>query len=102
MTDYQRQEEYFELIDRLLQCPNGKEPEVLEGSLHLIDQAFIKTLIQVATAMAHDDNQQSAEFLMFIARELSKQLGFYPDVNNSSSKQEVDPSLAQESYSNLI
>lgn len=97
MTDNQRQDEYFELIDRLLQCPNGKEPEVLEGSFHLVDQEFIKTLIQVATAMAHDDNQQSAQFLMFIARELSKQLGFYPDLKNSSSNQEVDSYLVQES-----
>ncbi|QDZ38827.1 hypothetical protein FRE64_02070 [Euhalothece natronophila Z-M001] len=97
MTDNQRQDEYFELIDRLLQCPNGKEPEVLEGSFHLVDQEFIKTLIQVATAMAHDDNQQSAQFLMFIARELSKQLGFYPDFNNSSSNQEVDSSVSTDS-----
>lgn len=85
MTNHQRQEEYYELIDRLLHCPNGKEPEVLDSRSDLLDQDFIKTLIQVATAMAHDDNQEASQFLMFIARELSKQLGFYPDFATPSS-----------------
>ncbi|AFZ43942.1 hypothetical protein PCC7418_1773 [Halothece sp. PCC 7418] len=85
MANNQRQEEYFELIDRLLHCPNGKEPEVLDSRSDLLDQDFIKTLIQVATAMAHDDNQEASQFLMFIARELSKQLGFYPDFATPSS-----------------
>ncbi len=88
MTDNQRQEEYFELIDRLLHCPNGKEPEVLDSRSDLLDQDFIKTLIQVATAMAHGNNQEASQFLMFIARELSKQLGFYPELANQSSPQE--------------
>lgn len=85
MTNHQRQEEYYELIDRLLHCPNGKEPDVLDSRSDLLDQDFIKTLIQVATAMAHDDNQEASQFLMFIARELSKQLGFYPDFATPSS-----------------
>lgn len=88
MTDNQRQEEYFELIDRLLHCPNGKEPEVLDSRSDLLDQDFIKTLIQVATAMAHGNNQEASQFLMFIARELSKQLGFYPEFASQSSPQE--------------
>ncbi len=88
MTDNQRQEEYFELIDRLLHCPNGKEPEVLDSRIDLLDQDFIKTLIQVATSMAHENNQEASQFLMFIARELSKQLGFYPEFASQSSDQE--------------
>jgi hypothetical protein len=84
MTNTQRQQEYFELIDRLLRCPNGKEPEVLNGSAHLIDENFIRTLIQAATAMAHENNQESAQFLIFIARELAKQLGLYPEFATES------------------
>ncbi|MDR9405303.1 MAG: hypothetical protein RI580_17940 [Halothece sp. Uz-M2-17] len=83
MTNHQRQEEYFELIDRLLHCPNGKEPDVLDSRSDLLDKDFIKTLIQVATAMAHENNQEASQFLMFIARELSKQLGFYGNVQTS-------------------
>lgn len=87
MTENQRQKEYFELIDRLLHCPNGKEPEVLDSRRDLLDQDFIKTLIQVATVMAHENNQEASQFLMFIARELSRQLGFYPEFTRQSSPQ---------------
>ena len=85
MVDNQRQEEYFELIDRLLKCPNGQEPDVLDSRPDLLDENFIKTLMQVATAMAHDNNQEAAQFLIFIARELAKQLGFYPEVSAKSA-----------------
>lgn len=75
----QRTEQYLDLISKLLQCPNGKEPEVLDEHLDLIDQGFVSMLMQVATNFAHENNPEGAKFLIFIARELSKQLGLYPD-----------------------
>ena len=81
MTNNERQEEYFKLIDRLLRCPNGKEPEVLDASADLIDANLIKTIMQVATIMAHEDNQEGSKFLIFIARQLAKQLGLYPELS---------------------
>ena len=54
MTNNERQEEYFKLIDRLLRCPNGKEPEVLDASAELIDADLVRTIMQVATIMAHE------------------------------------------------
>ena len=84
MTENQRQEEYFKLIDRLLRCPNGKEPEVLDASADLIDENLIKTIMQVATIMAHENNQESSKFLIFIARQLAKQLGLYPELSTET------------------
>ena len=84
MTTNQRQQEYYQLIDRLLRCPNGKEPEVLDASADLIDENLIKTIMQVATIMAHENNQESSKFLIFIARQLSKQLGLYPELSPNS------------------
>jgi hypothetical protein len=84
MTTNQRQQEYFKLIDRLLRCPNGKEPEVLDSSADLIDENFIRTIMQVATMMAHENNQEGSKFLIFIARQLSKQLGLYPKLSTTS------------------
>jgi hypothetical protein len=69
-----RQERYFNLIDQLLKCPNGQEPEILDGQPDLLDEGLVKTLMQVATMMAHQDNQEAAKFLIFIARQLSKEL----------------------------
>ncbi|TVP62852.1 MAG: hypothetical protein EA343_09975 [Nodularia sp. (in: Bacteria)] len=82
MTE-ERQIQYFDLIDKLLKCPNGQEPEVLEAQPELIDAAFVETMLQVATSFAHGDNQEGAQFLFFVARELAKQLGLYPEVPNS-------------------
>ncbi len=86
-TDNQRQQEYFQLIDRLLRCPNGKEPEVLDASTDLIDEKFIRTIMQVATMMAHENNQEGSKFLIFIARQLSKELGLYPELSTETSEQ---------------
>lgn len=81
-----KQEEYFKLIDRLLRCPNGKEPEILDASADLIDENLIRTIMQVATIMAHENNQEGSKFLIFIARQLAKQLGLYPDLSAETEK----------------
>lgn len=73
-----RQEHYFDLIDRLLNCPNGTEPEVLDGSPELLDAGLVQALVQVASYFAHQDKTDSAQFLIFIAKNLAKQLGLYP------------------------
>ena len=73
-----RQTLYFGLIDRLLACPNGEEPEILNAQPDLLDAGFVQTLMQTASYFAHQDNPDAARFLIFIARELSHQLGLYP------------------------
>ncbi|MGK7951546.1 MAG: hypothetical protein AB4368_22860 [Xenococcaceae cyanobacterium] len=83
-TDNQRQEEYFKLIDRLLRCPNGKEPEILDASADLIDENLIRTIMQVATIMAHENNQEGSKFLIFIARQLARELGLYPELSTEA------------------
>jgi hypothetical protein len=79
MTE-QRQDLYLDLIDRLLKCPNGQEPEVLEAYPELLDAGFVQTLVRVATLFAHEDNQDASRFLVHVARQLAKQLGLYPQV----------------------
>lgn len=75
------QDRYFDLIDQLMKCPNGQEPAVLDSQPDLLDEGFVKTLMQVATMMAHKDNQDGAKFLIFLARQLSQELGLYPQVS---------------------
>ncbi len=83
MTTQNPKEEYFKLIDRLLNCPSGTEPEVLDANPELIDETLIRTIMQVATVMAHENNQEGSKFLIFIARELARQLGLYPELSKS-------------------
>ncbi len=73
-----RQTRYFELIDQLLACPNGSEPDILNREPDLLDAGFVQALMQTASYFAHQDNPDAARFLVFIARELAHQLGLYP------------------------
>jgi hypothetical protein len=75
-------QDYFELIDKLLACPNGQEPDIIRDNQSLIDADFIKAALKVATIFAHEGNQEGAQFLVHIAREISKELGYYPNVEN--------------------
>ena len=81
----ERQEQYFELIDKLVNCPNGKEPDVLDENIELVDAGFISALMEVGQAQIHHGNQDGAKFLFHVARELAKQLGVYPDPNASQA-----------------
>jgi hypothetical protein len=87
MTD-ERQTQYFNLIDELLQCPNGQEPEVLEAKPELIDSGLVQSILQVATMFAHQGNQDGAQFLFFVAKQLAKELGLYPEVSDQVVTQE--------------
>ncbi|KAM3095638.1 hypothetical protein ACKFKF_24275 [Phormidesmis sp. 146-12] len=75
-----RQDQYFNLIDQLLKCPSGQEPQILDNQPDLLDAGLVKALMQVAMMMAHQDNQDAAKFLIHVARQLSKELGLYPQV----------------------
>ena len=79
-----RQALYLNLIEQLFSCPNGQEPEVLDNHVDLIDEGLIKSMMQVATMMAHENNADGAKFLIHVARELSIQLGLYPELNKEA------------------
>lgn len=66
------------LIDQLLHCPNGQEPAILDNHQDLVDAGLVQMITQVAAYFAHNDNQDAAKFLVYVARELAKQLGLYP------------------------
>ncbi|MBD2339839.1 hypothetical protein H6G64_22980 [Calothrix sp. FACHB-156] len=88
MTE-ERQLLYFDLIDQLLRCPNGQEPEILEANPELIDSDFVYAVLKVATVFAHEGNQDGAQFLFFIGRQLAKQLGLYPETEAANSETQV-------------
>lgn len=78
MTE-QREDFYMQVINQLLECPNGQEPEVLDNNLELIDAGLVQTMTKVAAYFAHHDNPDGAKFLVHVARELAIQLGLYPE-----------------------
>ncbi len=74
----QRQDQYLKLIEALLACPNGQEPDILDAQSDLIDASLVQALVKVGTMMAHQENQDGARFLFHVARELAIQLNLYP------------------------
>lgn len=82
-----RQTLYMELIDQLLHCPNGQEPEILDAHIDLVDAGLVQAMSQVAAYCAHHDNQDAAQFLVHVARELARQLGLYPEMPTPATEQ---------------
>lgn len=76
----ERQDAYLNLIERVLTCPNGQEPEVLSSCSDLIDAGFVQMLIQISASMAREGDEDTANFLVQLARLLGKSLGLSPDV----------------------
>lgn len=75
----EREDLYMGVINQLLACPNGQEPEVLDNNLELVDAGLVQTMTKVAAYFAHHDNPDGAKFLIHVARELALQLGLYPE-----------------------
>jgi hypothetical protein len=76
----ERQEAYLDLIERVLSCPNGQAPEVLSSCSDLIDAGFVQMLIEVSASMASAGNEDTADFLVQLARSLGKSLDLSPDL----------------------
>ncbi len=80
MMEETQQTPYIRLIEALLRCPNGQEPDVLDAHPDLLNADLVQVMMQVASGFAHNDNPDAARFLVHVARELAKQLGMYPQV----------------------
>ena len=76
----ERQEAYLNLIERVLSCPTGQAPEVLSSCSDLIDAGFVQMLIEVSASMAYAGNEDTADFLVQLARSLAKSLGLSLDL----------------------
>lgn len=85
MMEELQQNPYIRLIEQLLQCPNGQEPEVLDAHPELLNADLVQIMVQVASGFAHNDNPDAARFLVHVARELAKQLGLYPQTITEKS-----------------
>lgn len=75
-----RQDAYLNLIERVLTCPKGQEPEILGENPELIDAGLVQMLLQVSAAFAHDGDEDAANFLVQLARLLAKSLGLRPEI----------------------
>ncbi len=75
----ERQTAYANLIQTLLQCPNGEEYRILAAHPDLVDEGLVMALVDTAEIIAdnHDtDNIATMQWLVYFAEQLAGKLGF--------------------------
>ncbi|MCU0546744.1 MAG: hypothetical protein MUE44_32035 [Oscillatoriaceae cyanobacterium Prado104] len=75
----ERQEAYLNLIERVLTCPHGQEPEILKASSDLVDAGFVAMLIKISASMASEGDEYTAKFLEKLACLLAKSVKVPPE-----------------------
>ena len=68
----QRVQAYAQLIDRLLNCPNGQESEILQQNSELVDEGFFQIASLYAQHLREEGKEQAANFLVDLIHQLSK------------------------------
>ena len=58
--DEQRLAAYLELIQALLECPNGEEDDILNAHRELVDADFVQVMEAEAENMAAEGNSNAA------------------------------------------
>ena len=86
--DENRIQDYLNLIQQLLNCPSGEEPEILQANSDLLDLGFLQVCEGVAAQFAEEGNENAANFLRNLASQLGKFLGKNEDVDDDKSEDE--------------
>ena len=60
--DEERLQAYVSLIQDLLNCPSGKEPEVLNSHQDLVDGGLVQVMQQVAEWLVQEGNKDNGGF----------------------------------------
>ncbi|MEQ9486620.1 MAG: tetratricopeptide repeat protein [Coleofasciculus sp. F4-SAH-05] len=75
--DEQRMTAYINLIESLLNCPNGEKFSLLQANAELVDEEFVQVMKAVAAQMAEAGNENAAKWLLALAAKLAEMLGSY-------------------------
>ncbi|WP_293124043.1 tetratricopeptide repeat protein [Microcoleus sp. bin38.metabat.b11b12b14.051] len=70
-----RRASYYQLILKVLECPNGKESQILNLQSELLDPGLLSTIIVVAKNFDESGNQDAVNFLNDLALQLGEFLG---------------------------
>ncbi|MEH2314414.1 MAG: hypothetical protein V7K35_24130 [Nostoc sp.] len=69
----QRPQDYYQLIESLLNCPNGEESEILAANTELVDAGFLQVLAAVADDFAQQGEENTANWLRNLATYLTSE-----------------------------
>ncbi len=69
----QRLQAYNQLIQTLLDCPSGEEPEILAANTELLDADFVQVVVAAAEYFAQQGEENNAEWLINLATYLTSE-----------------------------
>ena len=95
--DETRAQAYQQLIQTLLTCPNGEEPQILQANLELLDRGFLQACEVIAENLTQQGQENAARFL----RNLASQLGEFLDTKDDGDSDNSESEDSQE-YANFI
>ncbi|WP_293214283.1 MULTISPECIES: CHAT domain-containing tetratricopeptide repeat protein [unclassified Microcoleus] len=78
-----RNSAYLQLINALLSCPSGEEPQILQDNSQLLDAGFLQACEAVAATLAAEGEDNQANYLLNLAREVGEFLGFTSSERNN-------------------
>jgi hypothetical protein len=70
--DEQRIQAYLDLINQLLCCPDGQEPEILQAHRELLDPDLLQVMVQVAEQLQQQGNETNAAWLQNLVMQLAE------------------------------
>ena len=86
----QRTQQYLNLINQLLSCKEGDEPQILQENQQLLDQGLIEVMITVAQQFEEEGRENETQFLMNVAQQLAQALGLLGDENTATANTHQD------------
>ena len=88
--DAQRQQAYQQLIQQLLSCLNGEEGAILAANTELLDVGFLQMVVGVAGMFSQEGEENTANWLLGLASQLSEELNITLDGNTAASETSVN------------
>ncbi len=89
----ERRKAYLNLINALLNCPSGEEPQILNTNQDLVDAGLLQAMAQVAEFLEKRGDHNAADFLIHVARQLAEALRLSSSTPSSSPLPNSDSQL---------
>jgi tetratricopeptide (TPR) repeat protein len=89
----ERWQDYLNLINALLNCPCGEEPQILNANQDLLDAGLLQAMAQAAEFLEKRGDRNAADFLIDVARQLAEALRLSSSMPTSSPLPNPDSQL---------
>ena len=95
--DETRAQAYLQLIQTLLNCPNGEENQILNANSELVDAELVQAMVAFAAQLSEKNQENAASFLLQTATQIANLL----EMNDEGDSDNSEGEDSQE-YENFI